>query len=128
MSYNIDTWKTKRIESLRMKAKDLESYFDVKVVTKCSKCGHPLSAPKIECNGDLAGEFMLRGQVEDDQFLIEDLWMTGEWSGHIYHEKLLRALKESMGQLEAVLIWEGGDHVSRLVVNDGEVKEENVEL
>ena len=41
--------------------------------------------------------------------------------------EVIKALKESKGELEAILIWEGGD-ISRLTVKDGLLKDVNIEL
>jgi hypothetical protein len=38
------------------------------------------------------------------------------------------ALEKSKGRLVAARIWEGGDSVDRLVVVDGDVNEEDVDL
>ena len=54
--------------------------------------------------------------------------MCGEGSGTFKHLILDEALKESTGELEAVLVWEGGDSITRFIVKDGEVSESNIEL
>jgi len=38
------------------------------------------------------------------------------------------ALKDNTGRLEAVCVWEGGDTINKLIVDNGEVKWENIEL
>lgn len=71
----------------------------------------------------------IRGTTEESVILtVTSINMCGEWSGIIYQEVLYPALKESKGTLEAILIWESGDSINRIIVKDGEVKSEPVEL
>ena len=37
-------------------------------------------------------------------------------------------LEHSTGRLVAIQVWEGGDSITRLTVQDGVVKEEQIEL
>ncbi len=54
--------------------------------------------------------------------------VQGEASGSYMHYVVNEALKHSTGELEAVLIWEGGDSITRLTVKDGDVNETDIEL
>ena len=111
MSYNIDSWKTKRLNNLTI---PLEAFY-----RHARTDWHP-SKPVVEdaetgavtlksgCEQEIKG--MLKGGV----LTITDFNMTGEGSGTFYHWILEPALKESRGELEAVLVWEGGDSIQRL--------------
>lgn len=126
MSYNIDRWRTKKLENLVV---PLTAFYKHE-----RKDWHP-SKPTLEdiatkeitlkcgCNQKITGIL-----DENNQLQITKLDMNGEGSGTFFEWILEPALKESHGQLEAVLIWERGDSVTRLTVNDGVVKHANIDL
>jgi hypothetical protein len=68
------------------------------------------------------------GTLDGDVLAVDAVDVNGEGSGTIWHDHLLGALEESTGTLEAVMIWEGGDSISRVLVVDGEVTEGQYEL
>ena len=125
MSYNIDTWKTKKLESLVI---PLNALFIHE-----RKDWHP-SQPEIvntETNEVLiecACELEIKATLKDGNLHITELEIYGEGSGSFMDWILEPALEQSTGKLEAVLVWEGGDSITRLTVNNGELKHENVEL
>jgi len=131
MDYNISTWKTKRIDNLAIPMEALY-HIDVDLI----KRGYAPKAPVV-MQQDRAvqvlviylGDGFINGVEHYDYMLyVTDIDLTGEASGTVYYEVLLPALHQSTGELEAVLIWEGGDYISRLIVKDGEVTESEVEL
>lgn len=112
MSYNIDRWRTKKLDNLRI---PLNSFFK-----------HPRSEyhPKksYDENGGLTLDFMesmIKGVVKDGILTVSDIEFSGEGSGTIIDWILEPALKESMGELIATCIWENGDSVNKLTVKDG---------
>ena len=66
--------------------------------------------------------------LDDTMLLVNEVTVYGEGSGTFMREIFTPALAKSTGVLEAVLIWEGGDTISRLVVEDGKVTESDIEL
>lgn len=123
MSYNIDHWKTKKLENLKL---PLSALF-----THERKDWHPkvtqLAGTKnVVIEGGCQQELV--GTLDGDTLTITGFNMTGKGSGTFYAWILEPALKQSKGVLEAVLIWEGGDSINRIIVKDGEVKSEPVEL
>ena len=72
--------------------------------------------------------FALRGKQDGDWLLVEKIVSYGEASGTMHDYLIETILPQSMGYLHAVLVWEGGDSVTRLEVRDGAVSEEEVEL
>lgn len=123
MSYNIDNWKTKKLENLTI---PFSAFFQ-----------HPRNDwhPKHK-DGLSTGETVLacgceqeiRGFLRDTNFTVTGFDMHGEGSGTFYNWILLPALRQSTGTLEAVLIWEGGDSINSLKVENGKVTETPVEL
>lgn len=70
----------------------------------------------------------LRGVCTGDKLMVVELDLYGEWSGTFYEEILKPVFEKSVGRLEAVLIWEGGDQIQRVKVVDGVLTEEEVDL
>lgn len=68
------------------------------------------------------------GDISENILTINELNMSGEGSGTFMNEVFEPALKQSMGELIAVRIWEAGDSIDKLIVKDGDVKTEKVEL
>jgi hypothetical protein len=125
MSYNIDRWKTKKLEGLTI---PLAAFYK-----HPRKDWHPkqpiLTDPEAGAVELRCGcEQHIKGVLKDGRLMVTEFDMTGEGSGTFYRDILEPALKESVGTLEAVLIWEGGDSVNRLMVKDGKVETEDIEL
>lgn len=126
MSYNITSWRTKRIANLRLPAATLQfpaamqqRGFHTQAVL------NPQDIVTITALGcEIVGFFPEHGPL----LQITAIDCAGEGSGTFYHEVLLPALRQSTGTLEAVLIWEGGDTIERLLVDAGTVQELPVEL
>jgi len=57
---------------------------------------------------------------------IEDIEIYGKFSGTSYHEILKPLFSRSEGKLRAIVVWEGGDSVEMLTVEDGVITEENM--
>lgn len=125
MSYNIDTWKTKKLENLTV---PLEAFY-----RHPREDWHP--NPPIINNIETKEVLLecgcgqeIRGALKDGMLTVTEFNMSGEGSGTFYNWILEPALKESKGVLEAVLVWEGGDSISRLKVKDGAVESEEIEF
>jgi hypothetical protein len=124
MGYNIDNWKTKKLDNLTV---PLAAFYRHE-----RKDWHPKAvirtpesdAVSLECG---CGQQIV-GTLNDGILTVTDFEMTGEGSGTFYHWILEPALKESKGTLEAVLVWEGGDSINKLKVKDGKVTSEEIEL
>jgi hypothetical protein len=130
MSYNIDTWKTKKIKNLVIPLAAL------KVSLGLARRGfEPDILEHIENDNinvtisfnEAPGINGVR-QPGNDIIVVKSINLYGEASGTAYHYVLLPALKQSQGFMEAVLIWEGGDSITSLLVKDGLVTEREIEL
>ena len=129
MSYNIDTWKTKRINNLEI---PMSAFRDgiredwlPKIDSGMSDSGKEIVRILLCCEGGGIG-----GTLSDNKKWINviSISMYGEGSGTAKDAILIPALKKSVGELEAVLIWEGGDSITRLISKNGEVTEKPIEL
>ena len=123
MSYNISAWKTKQL-------KDLVIPFESFAELGSDRIETIIEGAKTTVIIYLSEDAGITGILSDENrnILVGEINLYGEFSGHDYGDFLLPALKTSTGILEAVLVWEGGDSITRLIVNDGEVTEQDVEL
>lgn len=126
MSYNIDKWKTKKLENLVI---PYSAFFKHARTDWHPKEPEVVNADTGEVRlGCGCGQEIL-GFLKDGKFIVTKFeTMSGEGSGTFYGWILRPALEESTGRLEAVLVWEGGDSIQRLQVNDGKIAESEIEL
>ena len=122
MSYNIDTFKVKKLSELTI---PIAAFFE-----------HERSDWHPEKEYDENGKLKLNcgcgqeitGSVDNNILKVESINMSGEGSGTFVGWILKPALAKSSGVLEAACVWEGGDCINRLIVSDGVVKWEDVEI
>lgn len=80
------------------------------------------------------GESTIRGwfinalNEKNDLLEVTDIDISGEFSGTFWEWIVKPALAKSTGQLDAVLVWEGGDRVEKIVVDNGEITETEIDL
>ena len=121
MSYNIDTWKVKELDRLVIPVKALcegNDYFNAPELN--------IETGMFTING-MDGTY-LNGRIDSDMFHVAEIQCRGEGSGSTYRNVLLPALEQSGGALIVACVWEGGDSLSKLIVTDGKVTEEDIEL
>ncbi len=71
----------------------------------------------------------VEGFVQKDMTLaVQSILLSGEGSGSAWFNVWKPALERSIGELEAVMVWEGGETISKLHVLNGDITEENVEI
>ena len=132
MPYNITNWITKRIECLVIPLSALYGMDDD--LKRRGWVPDPPQIANITNTGDVLVDInispgIISGRLlPDNSIMINGIDVSGEGSGHLYHEILLPSLRQSKGILEAVLIWEGGDSITRLISNDGDVIEVGIAL
>lgn len=121
MSYNIDTWKTKKLVDLRI---PLKAFFK-----------HPRTDwhPEKEFQEDnhLTLRFMnskISGKLKDEILFVEEMKISGEGSGTEMDWTIEPALQESTGELIASCIWERGDMINQLRVKDGSIEWVGIEI
>ena len=123
MSYNIDTWKLKKLEDLII---PISAFFKHE-----RKDWHP----EIKYDGNFVVFYsIMESEIEGtltestDAVIVSKIKISGEGSGTLMDWIIEPALKESSGYLEAVCIWEGGDSITRLKVENGVVVDEKIDL
>jgi hypothetical protein len=119
---NIDTWKTKKLDNLQI---PIEWFYNHK------RKDYHARRPSLNEDGsffiDLIDNSNLTGFIENETIFVTKINFAGEGSGTLYGAVLFPALEHSKGYLEAVLHWEGGE-IERIIVNDGKIKHENIDL
>jgi hypothetical protein len=115
VSYNIDSWQVLEMADLRMPLSawdegniDWNRHNRVKVAL-----------------GEADG--LIGVADENDIISVTKIEIYGECSGTDFDE-LRGALEDSTGKLDVLIIWEGGDSISRLTVLDGKVSHEDIDL
>ena len=136
MGYDVTTWKTKELQNLTIPVNALFAVPDWQPnqsVDDGLGGAFTLRWGESYIKGTLVGEPVTRrnGFLPPDstQMLeVDEISVHGDGSGYLLWKVIKPALEKSKGRLVAVRIWEGGDSVDRLVVVDGDVNEEDVDL
>lgn len=122
MSYNVDTWKTKELTDL------------VVPIAGLFVCPRKDWHPERKENADGTTTFRIgdgtyiKGRIVGESLNVTEISAQGECSGTGLHWIIEPALAHSTGKLVAVLVWEGGDSIDRLTVDNGKVSSEAIEL
>lgn len=120
MGYNITNFKIKKT-SLEVSVKDIYAleksleWLDMEPLQY-----NPLTG---EATIEMGCGQTIEGVLEGDLLKIKDMYMSGDGSGHIYNDVLIPLLKKSKGKLQALVTWEGGDTINKLVSVEGKVTE-----
>lgn len=99
MSYNIDSFKVKKIDNF--------------YIPNIRKILDELEDKEPEIFEVVVNEI-------DDR--IMNIRMHGEFTGTFWHETFKDILKTSKGYLKALMVWEGGDTVEWIEINNGNIK------
>lgn len=124
MSYNIDTWKTKELDGFAI---PLSAFYESHRVDWHPERANHDDGTVTLCGG--CGTCDISGRLGDDGFLeVSDIDICGEGSGAYTNIVLEPAFMKSRGKLVAKQVWEGGDSITSLLVENGAVTWEGVEL
>ena len=114
MSYNVTAFNIKKLDNLTLPyAAILE-----------------MSEGDVNINGDIltfddfyASGMEIVGVRHNDRIMVSDIHYSGEGSGTGWDD-FEALLKQSTGALRVLLVWEGGDTIEMLTVEDGIVLQE----
>ena len=121
MSYNITDFRVKKIEGFSFPLSSL--YKNER------KDWHP--DRKNNDNGTVTFtncDTEISGTIKDDEFYMTAIDCCGEGSGTVITRMLEPAFEDSVGVLIASCVWEGGDSINRLEVNNGVVVWVDIEI
>ena len=127
MSYNIDTCRVKKIINLVIPMTALyPTTVDKSWLPKLPQITNTDTMDVLIVGG--AEGFKIEGVLKNGTIEVVNFKVFGEGSGTFMGEVLKPALEQSTGELELILIWEGGDTVERLTVKDGVIEETPIEF
>jgi len=118
MSYNIDTFKVKKLENLSI------PFADLMANEYCNRTNEDDGSITL-CYGEACE---VKGYLVGDMVNVKSIDWSGEGSGNDMHDTLEPALKNSIGEFVASCVWEGGDSINQLVVNDGNVAWNDIDI
>jgi|GEM_PF-2500245 len=121
MSYNCDTFIMKKIKNF---------IFPVDSLFKSDRSDwHPKRVNHDNGTTTFSfGEPSISGKVEGEMFLCSEVDCCGEGSGFVMNEILEPAFEDSVGTFIASCVWEGGDSINRLTVQNGNISWEDIEI
>ena len=122
MSYNIDTWITKELQDFRIPLTELVKDRDGEPFELEQKWGEPLVVHRM---GEMSE---LRGKIEGDWFYVHEVSSYGEGSGNVVRDVWEEIFKHSEGILIASLVWEGGDSINQIRVENGNITWKDIEI
>ncbi len=123
MSYNIDRFKLKSVSLTLPKGFSMRDFSG-------RACGEIQVAADLQSwryNWGNEG-FQMKGKVTDAGLEVTDLRCSGMGSGHDYYDLLVPLFEELKGDLEASLVWEGGNSITKNIIKKGVETEEPIEI
>ena len=99
MSYNIDNFKIKEIKNFK--------------IPDIYKILHSIKDYEPE---------IFEIDIDEETDEIKDISLCGKCSGSFWHDTFENILKTSTGYLKALMVWEGGDTIAYLEINNGIVE------
>lgn len=124
MSYNIDTIKIKKLDNLVIPVKAFYEGSQNWMPKQPEITNLETNEVRISCG---CGQ-QIKGILKEGNIHISSLDLSGEGSGSLMGEVIENAFKQSTGSLEMVMVWEGGDSITKMTVVDGVITETGVEL
>lgn len=126
MSYNIDTVKQKKLDNLTIPV----SAFYTPTIRTDWKPDQPkiINFETNEISINMGCGQTITGILKDGNIHVTKMNLAGEGSGSLMHYLLTDVFKQSTGSYEAIMIWEGGDSVTKFTIENGVVTETPHEL
>ena len=123
MSYNISRFKLKSVsltlpKGFNMRDFSRKAWREIQVATDLQTWDY---------NWGNEG-FQMKGRVTDAGFEVTDLRCSSEGSGNDYYYLLVPLFEKFEGNLEASLVWEGGDSITKNTIKKGVAAEEPIEI
>ena len=123
MTYNISSIKLKKVDNFK---------FDIEELTyRFFRYFNRSTSIDVITEGEETTVYFfdgaeITGQLDGQWLELKKLGITGEFSGTIWNNVIVPSLPKTTGKLEAVLIWEGGDYIERVTIDNGECHNEQI--
>ena len=117
MSYNVTGWAIKKLDAFTLPYKDVLEMTDY---TARQQDGiYTFNAFEVE-------GMEIIGTLENDRIIVSDLSYSGEYSGTYWDIGFEPILLKSTGTMRARVVWEGGDAVEVVTVENGVISREDL--
>lgn len=122
MSYNITKFKLKELKEFSIRISDLYN--------KRSKNWHPIKHENYDGTYSFSSceSEGIVGNINGDFLNVTNIDIYGEGSGRFFSESLAGAFKKSKGVFVASCVWEGGDSIESLKVENGLITWKEIEI
>lgn len=122
MSYNISRFYTIKAENLKV---------ELDLLINPENNDYALELPKNfiannHCFLEFNGDSVIGGYATYDEIIISTINITGEFSNGAWNYVIKPALEKSTGHFDAIIVWECGDYIERIVFDDGVYVEQDV--
>jgi len=127
MPYNISMIKVKELHDFKLNLNILKAT----IIVKHNRGNSIVELSDLEITKNKIIFFdclEIEGQLRDDLFTVTNFDWCGDWSGIVWRDVLLPSFSSSLGIMKVVLIWEGGDYIEQVNVNDGVIETEVIRV
>lgn len=123
MAYNITSWATLKIEGFKI---PIDAFYDSVGEKYRPEQPKILDERTNQVKIELPEDEGITGIIKDGILHVEEIKVCGECSGSCFGEVVYKAFEKSTGLLVIRLVWEGGDYIQTITVNNGEISSEDV--
>ena len=123
MSYNIDTWKLKKVDLILPKGFNMETFSE----RAFGQIEVNSNLEDWEYNWDDEG-LGIKGKITNKGLEVTDIQCRGEGSGNDYYDLLVPLVQKFNGYVEAGTVWEGGDTIAKITIDKAGEHSEEVEI
>lgn len=117
MGYNITAFKIKKMENFTIPWKLFFELTPSEYELKPVSFNQETKEVVITAIGDQE----IKGKIIEGAIVVSHIDIREDFSGYFFNEAFLPILEHTKGKLVATIVWEGGDTIEKLKVNDGNV-------
>lgn len=121
MSYNVTNWRNKELENLVIL---MGSFYCEREDWRPNRYNRDDGSAQLKWGE----KSVIEGIVIDDKMHVREISFSGECSGSALYHCVEDALRHSSGRLRAIRIWEGGDYIDEITVQDGMINTREIDL
>lgn len=119
MSYNISTWKTKKLNDFRIPVAEIPMWSRQSEGFQRREGLDPQHNLSEGSTLFELGACYIFGTVIEGWLHVQKISLRDDFSGHVMFDMMIPLFAKTTGELTAVLIWESGDSSEVIKVVDG---------